>query len=94
MAIIATPKFLARIQSLYPAPAQQSAIHNPWFIAAAVAFSASNIPEAVPLVFRHAVQDVEANDKLLVVRKIKDALFKSGMLSGYPKVIDRSIGPI
>ncbi|KZP28647.1 hypothetical protein FIBSPDRAFT_817042 [Athelia psychrophila] len=86
MTTIATPAFLSRIQALYPT--QPSALRNPWFIAAAVAFSASNIPEAVPLVYKHAVQDIDVEDRLLVVRKIKDALFKSGMLSGYPKAIN------
>ncbi|KAG9001268.1 hypothetical protein FRB95_002540 [Tulasnella sp. JGI-2019a] len=87
MANIATPAFLSRIRALYPI--QPSAVRNPWFIAAAVAFSASNVPEAVPLVYQHAVREVDGvDDRLLVVRKIKDALFKSGLLSGYPKAIN------
>jgi hypothetical protein len=68
-------------------------VQNPWYTVAAVAFSASNLPEAVPLVLQYALKDVaverchgDDGDALLVVRKIKDALFKSGMLSGYPKV--------
>lgn len=71
----------------------ESALRNPWFIVAAVAFSASNRPEAVPCVFEQALQDLksEGSDKpqeLLLARKMREALFKSGLISGYPKVID------
>lgn len=84
MALIATPEFLSHLQSLYPP--QASAVQNPWYIAAAVAFGASNVPEAVPLVFQHALKEVRSEDKILLVRKTKDALFKSGVICGYPKV--------
>jgi hypothetical protein len=93
MSDIATPEFLSLLKSLYPAEPSTSALQNPWFFVAAVAFSASNLPEAVPLVFQHALKDLLLHrstegdqDSLILVRKIKDALFKSGMLSGYPKV--------
>ena|ERR1700691_6200621 len=91
MTDIATPEFLSNLKALYPA--QSSTLKNPWFLVAAVAFSASNLPEAVPLVFKHALNDLvsqpsAAGDEstLLLVRKLKDALFKSGVLCGYPKV--------
>lgn len=86
---MATPKLLSQLKSLYPnAP---SPLQNPWYTVAAVAFSASNLPEAVPTVFQSALGDLQAvsadhSDALLLVRKMKDALFKSGLLSGYPKV--------
>jgi hypothetical protein len=91
MAQLAAPEFISYLKSLYPE--QPEYLKNDWYIAAAVAFSASNVPEAVPVVFRHALKDLEAhptadltNDSLLLVRKMKDAVFKSGMLSGFPKV--------
>lgn len=68
-----------------------SALQNPWFIVAAVAFSASNRPEAVPRVFEQALQDLrgtgsDKSQELLLARKMREALFKSGLISGYPKV--------
>jgi len=92
MSDIATPEFLSHVKSLFPA--QPSALKNPWFFVAAVAFSASNLPEAVPFVFQHTLKDISQQstgadqDSLSLTRKIKDALFKSGILSGYPKAIN------
>ena len=68
------------------------ALQNPWFIVAAVAFSASNRPEAVPCVFKQALQDLkngsyDTPEELLLAKKMREALFKSGLISGYPKVI-------
>jgi hypothetical protein len=60
---------------------------NPWYIIAAVAFSASNRPEAVPDIFQCVLQDCSAEgEKLLLARKMRDAIFKSGLSSGYPRV--------
>ena len=70
-----------------------SVLRNPWYIVAAVAFSASNQPEGVPRVFEHVLEDLRApgtnslqSDEKLLAQKIRDALFKSGLISGYPKV--------
>src|ERR1700734_2042613 len=91
MTDVVTPEFLSHLKALYPAPSSGS--DNTWAFVAAVAFSASNLPEAVPLVFQHAASSTtEEKDSLLLVQKMKDALFKSGMLSGYPKV-DRFASP-
>jgi hypothetical protein len=80
-----TPGFLSHLKALYPVP--PSGGDNTWAFVAAVAFGASNLPEAVPLVFQHAISSTtEDEDSLLLVRRMKDAVFKSGMLSGYPKV--------
>ena len=70
----------------------RSALRNPWFIVAAVAFSASNRSEAVPRVFEEALQDLKSggsdiSEELMLARKMREALFKSGLISGYPKVI-------
>lgn len=98
MSDIATPEFLSRLKAIYPTNTPNS-LRNPWFFVAAVAFSASNLPEAVPLVYQHALQSVTSPDShvgddattLLLVRKVKDALFKSGLLSGYPKVSQQGL---
>lgn len=77
--------FLAQLEKLYPGDGKGKV--NRWPFIAAVAFSAANLPEAVPLVFTYAVQDLHDDaDRLSLVRKMKDAIFKSGLLSGYPKV--------
>lgn len=65
---------------------------NPWFIVAAVAFSASNRPEGVPEVFRYVLQELppasELADRRMIAGKLREAIFKSGLISGYPKVRD------
>jgi len=99
--------FLNGLKALFPenantiGPAWQPPIlRSPWYIVAAVAFSASNRPEGVSQVFEHALADLRAsnaisdgstigsdNEKLLAQR-FRDALFKSGLISGYPKAIN------
>jgi len=70
-----------------------SVLRNPWFIVASVAFSASNRPEAVPFVFEQALRDLKSrgsdkSEELMLARKMREALFRSGLISGYPKVIN------
>ncbi|KAK0432676.1 hypothetical protein ARMSODRAFT_962234 [Armillaria solidipes] len=87
MAAVATREFLASIEALYPRQAR--GVVSPWSLVAATAFSSSNLPEAVPEVFKYALDGVNTHDeRQLLVRKLKDALFKSGLLSGYPKAIN------
>ncbi|KAG1808842.1 hypothetical protein EV424DRAFT_1473974 [Suillus variegatus] len=57
MTDIATAEFLNELRSLYPAQAKY--VDSGWYLAAAVAFSSSNRPEAVSCVFRHALEDLE-----------------------------------
>jgi len=70
---------------------------NAWYIVAAVAFSASNRPEGVPRVFEHVLKDLNRiggeslagkSDKKILAQKMREALLKSGLISGYPKAIN------
>ncbi|KAL1678188.1 AhpD-like protein [Schizophyllum commune] len=76
---------LARLRELYPADADDKT----WALVAACAFSAANFPDAVPQVFSSAIEGETSHDKRLAfARKLRDALFKSAMLCGYPKGIN------
>ncbi|KAF5358138.1 hypothetical protein D9756_001950 [Leucocoprinus leucothites] len=71
----------------------RTALPNPWYIVAAVAYSASNKAEAVPQVFQYALQELSENqgaesERFMLAQKIREALFKSGLISGYPKAIN------
>ena len=98
---IATPDLLDGLKSLYPVDSESHP--NPWYIVAAVGFTAGNLPEAVPIVFQYALDDLRRRraqdhpenrvqavvdeEELLLVRRIKDAIFKSGITCGYPRVL-------
>lgn len=85
--VIATDKFMAQLKSIYP----KQASSNPWFLVAAVAFSASNRPDEVPRVLTYAIRDVQTEqDKLTIGKKVREALFKAGLTSGYPRVYLRA----
>lgn len=67
------------------------ALSSPWYIVAAVALSASNKPDGVPRVLEHMLQeelpkDAKVEDEMTLARKLREAIFKSGLISGYPKV--------
>ena len=98
MADLATPEFLSSLKATYPPETPGSPPHL-WAIVAAVAFGASNVPEAVPAVFTYALQDlirsqhasgiskdVAHEEQLLLARKIREAILQSGLLSGMPRV--------
>ena len=64
---------------------------------AAIAYSASNRPEAVPIVFIDALRELRSTQvqedervgheaRLHLARRFRDALLQSGLLSGYPRV--------
>ncbi len=74
-------------------------IQNPWYIPTLVSFTAGNRPEAVPHLFKYVlgelervqnqlkVPEIEANrEKVLLVRRFRDAIFKCGITGGYSKV--------
>ncbi|KAJ3868671.1 AhpD-like protein [Lentinula novae-zelandiae] len=80
---------LSHLKSIYPSTGISNA-SNPWYIVTAVAFSASNEPQAVPEVFNYALAEAgqEREERLLLARKFRDALFKAGLTSGYSKTIN------
>ncbi|TFY77403.1 hypothetical protein EWM64_g6606 [Hericium alpestre] len=74
-------------------------LKNPWYIVASVAFATGNRPDAVPRIFKYVLTDLEKAqtqfkvpaeqahaEKLLLARKMRESLFKSGMVAGYSKV--------
>jgi hypothetical protein len=74
-------------------------LENPWYIVTAVCFMAANRPEAIPLLYKHVLGDLEhaqnqfnvpeteANrEKLLPTRKVRDSIFKAGLTGGISKV--------
>ena len=77
---------LARMKTLYPTSATDA--HDfTWALVAISAFSAANLPEAVPQVFAYALEGETSHEtRLRFARSARDAIFKTGMLSGYPKV--------
>jgi hypothetical protein len=64
-----------------------------------VSFTAGNRPEAVPLLFKYVLGELERaqgqfkvpeteahREKVMLVRKFRDAIFKCGITGGYSKV--------
>ncbi|KII84116.1 hypothetical protein PLICRDRAFT_179795 [Plicaturopsis crispa FD-325 SS-3] len=79
-----TPAYLDALKNSFPGTP------NPWYLVAAVTFAASNLADAVPLVFKHAFEDVKNQPhdaQLHFVREFRDAIFKSSMICGLPKCI-------
>jgi hypothetical protein len=74
-------------------------LQNPWYIVTAVSFMTANRPEAVPLLYKYVLQELEHaqnqfnvpdpevhREKLLLTRKFRDAIFKACLMGGIPKV--------
>lgn len=74
-------------------------LQNPWYIVTGVSFMTANRPEAVPLLYKYVLAELEhaqnhfnvpaleANhEKLLLTRKFRDAFFKACLMGGIPKV--------
>lgn len=73
-------------------------IKNPWYIVTIVVLTAGNRPEAIPLVFKYVLSDLERaqnefkvseveaqGERFRLARRFRDAIFKCGMLAGYSK---------
>ncbi|KAI9511356.1 hypothetical protein F5148DRAFT_1171894 [Russula earlei] len=106
MADIASDEALQHLKSLYPYREITSSdvIQNPWYIVTLLSFTTGNRPDAVPLLFKYVlgelertqnrigVSDVEATrERLLLARRFRDAIFKGGIISGYSKAINALI---
>ena len=74
-------------------------IQNPWYTVTAVCFMTANRPEAISLLYKYVLRELEqaqnqsnvpapeANrEKLLMTRKFRDAIFKACLAAGIPKV--------
>ena len=99
----ATPSFLKNIKNIYQAKSATKTvtdyIQNPWYIVSAVAFSASNRPECIPGLFTLIMDELHAlnasqDEKLQVVIRLREALFKGGMISGYSRVNISNFQPV
>ncbi|KII89315.1 hypothetical protein PLICRDRAFT_687915 [Plicaturopsis crispa FD-325 SS-3] len=104
MATIASSTFLKHLKSIYPTREQTGTLrilHNPWFIAVVVAYSASNCAEGIPRVFEHVLGELKQShieakvppaqahsETLLLARKFRESIFKAGLVSGYPRAIN------
>ena len=100
MAETATIEFLTRLKNTYPSsgspsPFAQSSSNadfaNPWFIVAAIAYGASNRPEAVPIIYKFILNDLDSEGadietKRRVTTALRDAIYKAGIISGYSRV--------
>ncbi|KAJ3548264.1 hypothetical protein NM688_g5319 [Phlebia brevispora] len=107
----ASEAFLKHLKSLYPCAGDNgtstespSVITNPWYIIAIVAFASCNRPEAVPVIFVHTLQELEAaqrkfgtdeetsyNERLRLARRIRESLLKASLLCGAPRTINGMI---
>jgi len=104
MADIASETSLQHLKSLYPygdITSSLDVIQNPWYIVTVVSFTAGNRPEAVPLLFKYVLEELERaqnlfkvpeteahREKVVLVRKFRDAIFKCGITGGYSKSIN------
>lgn len=103
MADIASAEFLNQIKSIFPqstsAKGSQAVLANPWYFLAAVGFSCSNRPEAVPFVFLSALEELKIAQKaenvddatalsqqLLLARRVRESILKGGILGGASRV--------
>lgn len=82
--------FLSHLASLFPAT---SSISNPYSYVAGIVFAANNAPLEVAAVYSHAVaQAAQAGGgqeaEKTTSRKFREALFKTGVLYGAPRMIN------
>ena len=85
---IVTPVLLSSIRKHPNLPA------HTWYLVAATTLSAINRPDEIPSVFRHALDkgpaDIDISpsrdERLLITRRIREALIKASAVGGVPKV--------
>ncbi|KAL0565327.1 hypothetical protein V5O48_016695 [Marasmius crinis-equi] len=88
MSHLATPAFLDRLKSIYPSRSSNSSAYLFDFpkLLATHGHCAGNEPDAVPLIFQHALQcATNHEERLLVARKVRDAIFKSSPSGGFAR---------
>ncbi|TFL01048.1 hypothetical protein BDV98DRAFT_549203 [Pterulicium gracile] len=88
---IATSEYIERLRNKYTFTCD-SPEDSSWYIIAAVAFSASNRPEEVAALFTYLVGlpefQTSETARRKIARRLREALFKSGITSGYSRVIN------
>ena len=98
---LASPSVLTSLRSSFLSTSQESPLYL-WALVTAVSFSASNVPEAVPAVFKCALAELvrtqeaagvppgAARDaQLALARKFREAVLQAGLLSGMARVSKR-----
>ncbi|KAI0759516.1 hypothetical protein BC629DRAFT_1584329 [Irpex lacteus] len=105
MSGLASKEFLAGLKALYPLKdalrGSDTVLRNPWYVIAAVAYGSSNRPEAVPVVWQQALEDLKQaqaseqkadeaahKEQLLLARRMREGLLKGGLLCGYSRAIN------
>ena len=99
MTSLTSQTFLNHLKTIYPSQGGKvlPVLRNPWYLITAVALSASNTPEAVPAVFRFALENLRKetphsgvvpaiDHELALARRFRECLLQSGLLSGYARV--------
>ena len=79
-------------------------IKNPWYLVTLASFAATNRPEAVPILFKHVLGELEQaqnrfnvpvheanHEKYLLAHRFRDAIFKGGIIAGYSRVYTPAI---
>ena len=74
-------------------------IQNPWYIVTLATFAAANRPDAVPLLFKYTLAELEQaqnrfnipvpkanHEKYLLAQRFRDAILKGGIIMGYSRV--------
>ncbi|OCH91076.1 hypothetical protein OBBRIDRAFT_753867 [Obba rivulosa] len=103
MAHLATSAFLEQLKAAFAGPKEPSVhpvLDDLWYLVVVVAFSASNEPQAIPVVWKYVLHELDTarekdltpeqmhQERLALARKFREALFQSGLMSGMPRAIN------
>ena len=80
-----TTAFLTHLATLYPAPAP---LRNPYDYVAGIVFAAQNRPAAAAAAYAHGLAHFGAGAAAATTRVFREALFKTGVLYGAPRMIN------